>query len=253
MEAVTIGTPDHPNLALWNKLYAEKKDVWSNEIGGQKLLKYYDILTEGKTELNVLFPMCGRTQVMLRFAERGHHVVGIEWSEEAVEKFFEQNHLSHSKEPVVIDGKSVTVYKANEKTIVIYCGDFFAFQEGGNKAIGQFDCVFDHGAIGCFDFTKVKRSTYAEIIDSLTKLGGRVLLSTFDYEHAEHPTIPFSVTEEEIKGLYEDKFETPKLLVEYNAEQTAEIFKLRYPESLFPVWTLSRFSWKILLLVKQSS
>ena len=79
------------------------------------------------------------------------------------------------------------VYTAHDKTITIYCGDLFAFKEDN---LGGFDCIFDHGSIGSFDLTKVKRTTYAEIMDSFTKPGGRILLSFFDYEHSEHPLYP---------------------------------------------------------------
>ena len=112
---------------------------------------------------------------------------------------------------------------------------------------------FDHGAIGCFDFEEEKRTTYAKIIRQFTNPGGRILLSTFDYEHSEHPTIPFAVTEEEIVSLYKGQFEHPQLLAELDHVKTAETFDL-YAQgpNRFPVWTFSRFSWKILLLKVRS-
>ena len=50
-------------------------------------------------------------------------------------------------------------------------------------------CIFDYGSIGSFDFTDVKRSTYAELMSSFTRPGHRNLLSFFDYEHSKHPTV----------------------------------------------------------------
>ena len=71
--------------------------------------------------------------------------------------------------------------------------------------LGGVDCIFDHGSIGSFDFTDtVERTMYAELMNSFTKPGGRIVLSFFDYEHSEHPTVPFAVTEEEVTTLYKE-------------------------------------------------
>ena len=253
MESVSSGSPAHPNVQLWDKIYESKKDHWTTAEADDELMKFHDTLTDGKRHLDVLLPMCGKAQSLLSLCERGHRVVGIEWSRQAVELFFEDNGLPYSSESVTINGVHMSVYKANEKNITIYCGDFFAFRDSA-KNLGGFDCVFDHGAIGCFDFTLQKRSSYAEIINSFTRSNGRVLLSTFDYEHSEHPTIPFAVTEEEIKSLYEVYFEPPQLLADLDAEKSADVFNLRAQGAVrFPVWNFSRFSWKILLLVKKQS
>lgn len=94
-----------------------------------------------------------------------------------------------------------------------------------------------HGSIG--SFPEEKRVKYAEIIDSFTKPGGRMLLSVFDYDHSEHPPVPF---EKEVATLYKDNFSLPKLLQEIDANRTGELFQSRDA-----IWT---FSWKILFLVK---
>ena len=243
------GTPAHPNRELWDNVYEKGKDYWTAEAVDEHLMKFHDtFLTEGRSNLDILVPMCGKTQVMLLLSAKGHRVVGIEWSKAAVERFFEENGLEHSTRQVTVGSTDMTVYAADHKAITIYCGDFFAFKE---ENLGGFDCIFDHGAIGCFDFAKDTRSSYAEIINSFTRPGGRILLSTFDYEHSEHPTIPFAVTEEEIRELYKEHFNPPQLLADLDDKITTETFNLQAQGlGRFPVWTFSRFSWKILLLVK---
>ena len=135
------------------------------------------------------------------------------------------------------------VYTANAKAITIYCGDLFDFKDDN---LGGFDCIFDHGSIGSFDFTKVSRETYASLMNSFMKPNGRMLLSIFDYEHSEHPTIPFAVTEEEVVKLYKENFQSPELLQEFNAKDFCNTF----PGIHLPVQTLSHFSLKLFLLVK---
>ena len=249
LNATATGSPARPNVQLWDMLYQKGKDEWTKEAADQELLKFRSALTESKTGLDIFFPMCGKTKVMLSLAEEGHHVVGIEWSKVAVEQFFEENNLEYTTQLCNIGGTNIPMYKAKGKAVTIYCGDFFAFKQ---HKLGPFDCVFDHGALGCFDFQMEasSRSTYAEIINSFTKPGGRILLSIFDYEHSEHPTIPFAVTETEVGVLYQKHFKL-QLLQELDAKQTMDAFKFPH-DTLFPISSLSRYSWKILLLVKQS-
>jgi len=244
-----IGSPAHPNVQLWDMLYQEGKDEWTKEAVDQELLKFRSTLTESKTGLDIFLPMCGKTKVMLSLAEEGHRVVGIEWSKVAVEQFFEENNLEYTTQLCSIGGTDIPKYKAKKKEVIIYCGDFFAFKQ---HKLGPFDCVFDHGALGCFDFQIEAnlRTTYTEIINSFTKPGGRILLSIFDYEHSEHPTIPFAVTEAEVGVLYQKHFNL-QLLQELDAKQAMDAFKFPH-DTLFPVFSLSHFSWKIILLVKKS-
>ena len=247
---VTVtGSPARPNVQLWDMLYQKGKDEWTKEAADQELLKFQSTLTESKTGLDIFVPMCGKTKVMLSLAEEGHRVVGIEWSKVAVEQFFEENNLEYTTQLCSIGGTNIPKYKAKEKAVTIYCGDFFAFKQ---HKLGPFDCVFDHGALGCFDFQMEasSRSAYAEIINLFTKTGGRILLSIFDYEHSEHPTIPFAVTEAEVGVLFKEYFKL-QLLQGFDGKQTMDAFKFPH-DTLFPISTLSRFSWKILLLVKQS-
>ena len=248
LNATATGSPARPNVQLWDMLYQKGKDEWTKEAADQELLKFRSTLTESKTGLDIFVPMCGKTKVMLSLAEEGHRVVGIEWSKVAVEQFFEENNLEYTTQLCSIGGTDIPMYKAKGKAVTIYCGDFFAFKQ---HKLGPFDCVFDHGALGCFDFQMEasSRSAYAEIINSFTKTGGRILLSIFDYEHSEHPTIPFAVTETEVGVLFEEYFKL-QLLQGFDGKKMLDIFK--HPQdTLLPVLSFSRFSWKILLLVKQ--
>ena len=126
-------------------------------------MKFYSDLvpTEGKEKPDILVPMCGRAQTLLTLNEKGHRVVGIEWSKPAVERFFDENNLDYRVEPASVGGDDIPVYTSRDKNITIYCGDFFCFKDNN---LGGFDCIFDHGAIGCFDFEEEKRTTYAKII-----------------------------------------------------------------------------------------
>ena len=249
----TVGSQVHPNLQLWDYVYQNHKDGWTTAAVDHELLKFQDTLTGGKTELNILVPMCGKTRVMLSLAEKGHRIVGIDWSKVAVKQFLEENGLAYSMQSRSVGGIAMPTYTASDKAITVYCGDFFAFKQ---HSLSDFDCVLDHGTMGSFESNNMERTTYADIISSFVKPGGRVLLSIFDYEHSEHPSMPFAVTEEDVVTLYSDHFVPPELLQELDGSKTVDIFE-HNPRSFTGIRTwvskLNRFSWKILLMVKHSS
>ena len=230
----------------FDKIYIESKDVWTKNASDRELIKFYDVITNGKENLSVFLPLCGKTEVLLYFAEKGHRVVGIEWSEVAVKMFFQENNLSYSCQTRNISGTDIPVFTANEKDITIYCANIFSFE---NENLGGFDCICDHASIGAL--SKDDHAKYANIMTAFTKPGGRMLLSIFDYDYSEHPFPPFAVTQKEVTSLYSSSFEIPKVLQELDASKTAEIFELA-PDGVFPVITFSRMSWKFLLLIKRS-
>ena len=227
-------------------MYTESKDQWTKKAADCELFKFYDVITNGKENLSVLLPLCGKTEALLYFAEKGHRVVGIEWSEVAVKMFFQKNNLSYSCQTRNISGTDIPVFTANDKDITIYCANIFSFEY---ENLGGFDCICDHGSIGSIN--KDDRAKYANVIGTFTKPGGRMLLSIFDYDYSEHPFPPFAVTQEEVTSLYSSSFEIPEVLQELDASKTAEIYELT-PDGVFPVMTFSRMSWKFLFLIKQS-
>jgi thiopurine S-methyltransferase len=117
----TAVSPPHLNLQFWDTLYKGKKDDWTSENKDKELFKFYDVLVNGKTDLGILVPMCGKSRIMLWFAERGHHVVGIEWSELAIKQFFEENGLPYSTKSCRIGGIEVLVYtcSAYDRSVTI--------------------------------------------------------------------------------------------------------------------------------------
>ena len=229
---------------MWDTLYQDKNDFWTQDAAYDMYMELSNSLTRGKANQNILVPLCGRSKLMLKLAEQGHTIVGIEWSKTAIEAFFEENELAYQELFFKLKEKQIPMFRAKEKPITIYCGDLLTFQD--HAGIGPFDWIQDHGSIGCF---ATGRSSYAAIMDSFTKPGGKVLLSIFDYDHSEHPSIPFAVSEKEVNFLFKDNFKTITLEKELDATATAQIF---HQESggIFPVLKLSQMSWKIMLLEK---
>lgn len=233
------GTTADPKYSTWEPVYLAKEQRWSVPIINVILHDKFKEIEEENPSLNILVPLCGRSPDMLWLAKRGHRIVGIEWVEHAVKRFFEESCLDYNVEIIEVGGSKVSVYKSTGSlAITIYCGDFFAFKE---YPLGEFDFIWDNGSICSFRYEK--RSDYVCITSSVLKPNGNILLGTFDYEQNEHPFIPFATTTSEITELYDSLFD-----IELVQEETAETCKKIYDQ--FPYWNFSRFSWNFYLLTK---
>ncbi|XP_064403828.1 thiopurine S-methyltransferase-like [Halichondria panicea] len=207
---------------FWNYEYKEGKDKWTSTKVDGMLMKNFERLDEA-SKLNILLPMCGKTGLLLSLVDKGHKMVGIEWAELAIVPFFEEHGLAYVKK----EDKDVTVYSAKNKDITLYCCDILLF----NRLAGSFDLI----------------------ITSFLKPGGRIIFSFFDYIHSEHPSIPYAVTEDKVRLMYsEGSFKPLTLLQEIDVKDTMEFFSVKEGDDVhFPVWELSRYSWKIVLLMKK--
>ncbi len=222
--------------------YAQGTDVWTMKDHDEILVKFLPQLTGGKGSLDFFLPLCGKSAELVMLADQGHRVTGAEWSETAIQQFFEENKLEYSSEPCTVGGTQAVKYVASSKAITIYRCDFLAF-----RGMGQYDCVWDTASIGCFDSTV--RPEYVKVITELTKPGGMILLTAFDYDHSEHPSVPFAVTPVEVESLYGASFDV-QLVHELDLDQTLKQLQHRERKDNFQPWTLSRFAKKYYLLKK---
>ena len=157
-----------PNHQMWDTLYQDKEDFWTQNAAYDMYVELSDTLTQGKANQTILVPLCGRSKLMLMLAEQGHTIVGIEWSKTAIVAFFEENKIAYQELTFNLNEKPIPMFQAKEKPITIYCGDLLAFKD--HAGIGPFDCIQDHGSVGCF---ATGRSSYAAIMNSFTKPGGK--------------------------------------------------------------------------------
>ena len=99
----------------------------------QKFLPQFG-LTAG---MKIFVPLCGKTVDMLWLLEQGYEVIGVEVSPLACEAFFKEYDI----QVTVTQHHDFMVYKNQDKTITLFCGDFF----GLNKEIlGHIDLIYFH-------------------------------------------------------------------------------------------------------------
>lgn len=173
----------------WLGRWKEGRTGWHEPSGNAALKEYWPDLPAGAT---VLVPLCGKSVDLLWLAERDLAVTGIELSRIAVEAFFSEQVLPYQVEQRGAFG----VYRADERSITLYCGDFFQFDAG------PFDALFDRGAL--IALSSDLRPLYAQHLQPLLKTAAFRLILTLEYDQSRAAGPPFSVLPDEVRRYWPD-------------------------------------------------
>lgn len=168
----------------WEERWQAGRTGWHEQEGNAGLKRYWNL-----SRRRVLVPLCGKSRDLLWLESQGNDVVGVELSSLAVEAFFEENELEYSK----CEGR-LTAYKAHDRQILIYCGDYFAFE-------GEcFDAHYDRGAL--IALSPGERSRYARHTSSLLADDAAQFVITVEYDDGVASGPPFPVLESELLGYW---------------------------------------------------
>ncbi len=144
----------------------------------------------------VFVPLCGKSLDILWLREQGHPVLGVELSEKAVRAFFEENGIeaSHAEQAHFAQWRA--------EGLRLLCGDFFALTPADLEGV---TAVYDRAAL--IALPPAMRVDYAHKMAELLPAGAHILQITMEYAEGALEGPPFSVTEAELRSLYEDHFE----------------------------------------------
>lgn len=137
-------------------------------------------------------PLCGKSLDMGWLREQSLAVLGVELSELAVKDFFQSANL----QPTINQQGVLQSWKADD--IEILCGDFFALTPAD---VTGCDVIYDRAAL--IALPPELRLRYAQTIKHLFPSGTKMLLVTLVYPQNEMDGPPFSVSEEEVRTLYQ--------------------------------------------------
>lgn len=150
----------------------------------------------------VFVPLCGKSRDMRWLREQGHHILGVELSEAAVQAFFNENGYQAQR---TRDEKFIR-YDADG--IRILCGDFFDLTRDD---LQKTSAVYDRASL--IALPPEMRMRYAEHLASILPPATQILLVTVDYAQQEMQGPPFSVPVNEVESLY-DKHADIRLLAQ---------------------------------------
>ncbi len=149
-------------------------------------------------DARVLVPLCGKSGDMLWLREQGHPVVGVELSDLACRDFFVE-HGTQVTPVAVPEG-----HTRERDGITLWCADIFAL---GGEHWGEVAAVYDRAAL--IALPPSMRRAYATHLREQLASGVEMLLVTLEFPGGEGP--PFSVTEAEVRQLFEPAFTVVRL------------------------------------------
>ncbi len=189
---------------FWHKRWAEQRIGFHQESVNKFLETHYSALNLAPGA-QVFVPLCGKSSDMLWLREQACHVLGVELSDTACEAFFAEN--GGAVEKVLVDG----FYQREKDEIVLLCGDFFKLSA---DKLGSVGAVYDRAALIALP-EELRRKYAKKMIECLPK-GVKVLLVTLEFEGEAGP--PFSVSADEVRALFSDRFDITKLASECPGE-----------------------------------
>ncbi|XP_065523318.1 thiopurine S-methyltransferase isoform X3 [Lathamus discolor] len=191
----------------WLQKWEMRNIGFHKEQGHPLLQKYLDVLLGGRSGLRIFFPLCGKAVDMKRLADMGHHVVGVEVSEQALKEFFAEHSLPYSEEPVpeIPGAKKLQSTSGN---ISLYCCSIYDLS---SSVVGKFDGFWDRGALVAVN--PCDRQRYASLMITLMEQNSSYLLVTVSYDPTKHKGPPFYVPESEINSLFDALGESLKFIL----------------------------------------
>lgn len=178
---------------------------WENNLTGFHLdevnpyLKTYWSALNVKRGARVFVPLSGKTRDLIWLAEQGQEVVAIELSPLAVAAFFTENNLTPEKHEI----EGLEYWQSGN--IKLFCGDFFDLTV---EILGKVDAVYDRASLVALP--PAMRQVYAQKLAELCKAAPKLLI-TLEYDQSKMDGPPFSVSENEVRALYQANYQVKQL------------------------------------------
>lgn len=198
----------------WLERWQIGRTGWHEPEGNRNLQQFWS-----HSGRRVLVPLCGKTPDLMWLETQGNEVVGVELSDIAVRGFFDDNDL----EFVAVDG-SLPGWRAVERNITLYCGDFFEFRDG------PFDAHYDRGALVAL--AAEVRGRYARHVTSLLSDDAQQLVITLEYDQSVCDGPPYAMSDEEVLSHWpglrrhasiDDTANAPPKFLEAGLQQLLEV------------------------------
>ncbi|XP_015791373.1 thiopurine S-methyltransferase [Tetranychus urticae] len=189
---------------MWKELWSARDTAWHLTHRNPTLVKYEDLLLNGRKSVRMLFPMCGKVIDMKYFWEQGHEVYGADCAPEAVQDFFNEQKLEYTSEKL---DERAQIYSVPDKRLNIIQTNFLTLDNPKiNKTI---DCVWDRGAFGTI--TEDEQKLYIQTMKRLLAPDFRYLLLVTEFDDKIWTGVPFSQPEEKVREYFGDFCEIQKL------------------------------------------
>jgi thiopurine S-methyltransferase len=183
----------------WLQRWQDNNIGWHHIEFNQHLLNHWHALLLPQGSL-VLAPLCGKSKDMAWLAEQGYRIRGIELSPLAVEAFFEEQGL----QPRIVTAGDFECWR--DGPYEIYCGDIFELEQIDSSDV---NAVYDRASLVALN--PDQRTHYAQMLQRILPQQAKALLITMEYPQGEMQGPPFSVSDEEVRALFSNRFSIQRL------------------------------------------
>lgn len=202
----------------WTEVWKQNNIGWHQDTVNKNLINNIEALTNGRPNLRLLVPFCGKTLDMIWLVKQGHTVIGVELIRKAIEDFFTENSVPYSREAINMAPNGAYVYTAFDGKLKIFECDYFSFPS--SLAGGKVDGIWDCHALGAV--SPDKRKDYIKTSLDLLQPSphGRILHEAFTYVSQEKfKGPPYSVSVDDLRAWYGDSFEVQLLSKDVKPEE----------------------------------
>lgn len=181
-----------PNF--WLQKWQDNSIAFHKSEANPALVNHFDKLSL-PTGSRVFVPLCGKTLDITWLLSQGYRVAGVELAELAIEQLFANLGVS----PTVTQAGQVRLYRAED--IDIFVGNIF---DVSSDNIGMVDAVYDRAALVALP--AAMRQQYTAHLLNLTDSASQLLV-TFEYDQTQMSGPPFSISPDEVKAHYGDRYD----------------------------------------------
>lgn len=189
-------------LNFWSQVWQEGTIRFHQKDYNSQMMSFFkNIDLKNKT---IFIPLAGKTKDIMYFLERGAHVTAIEFVEQAIVDFFQDNEILYTK--------TGNLYHC--ENLNFYAMDFFDF-----KTDKKFNVLYDRASQVVF--SEASRPLYYKHISSLITSESIVFIGSIDHEGPKEYGPPYKISKEEIINAYKKMGIELKVFSE-NTEVTSE-------------------------------
>ncbi|MEM7426389.1 MAG: thiopurine S-methyltransferase [Pseudomonadota bacterium] len=178
---------------FWHERWSSNRIAFHEGRANKMLVTHFSTLGLAPRS-RVFVPLCGKTRDIAWLMEQGMQVAGAELSELAVQQLFEEM----SVHPEVSEAGPLKRYAS--AGIDIYAGDIFALSA---DLLGRVDAVFDRAALVALPGDM--RPDYARHLTDITGTAPQLLV-TFEYDQSEMDGPPFSLSDDNVRSYYAERY-----------------------------------------------
>lgn len=181
---------------FWHQRWSENQIGFHQEKINSRLVKLWPKIGLQCGD-KVFVPLCGKSKDILWLAEHTHPVLGVELSAIACRNFFKDNGIKY----LISQEGEFEVFRDDTDTIELWAGDFFELSMEHLSGVAG---VYDRASL--IALPPSMRKKYAAHLGSILESRTKVLLIAMEYDEKKMKGPPFSVSEEEVRTLFDKDF-----------------------------------------------